>query len=88
MKAIKQPEAVNHIQKLLIERGFNIPSRKLPDHWVVFEHQGKQLGIDQSSGVWIRATELEDWRCVCKPCNTSGAIQAVEFLANEEARSI
>jgi hypothetical protein len=80
MRAIRQPEAVNHVQKLLMERGFSITSRKLPDQWVIFEHQGKQLGIDLSSGVWIRASELEDWRCVAKPCNTSGAIQAVEFL--------
>ena len=88
MKAIKQPEAVNHIQKLLIERGFNITSRILPNQWIVFEHEGKQIGVDTTSGVWIRASELEDWRCVCKPCNTSGAIQAVEFLTNEEARPV
>jgi hypothetical protein len=80
MKAIKQPEAVNHIQKLLIERGFNVPSRTLANQWIVFDHEGKQIGVDLKSGVWIRATELEDWRCVCMPCNTSGAIQAVEFL--------
>jgi hypothetical protein len=80
---IKQPEAVNHVQKLLMERGFNIPSRKLQDHWVIFEHQGKQIGVDLKSGVWIRASELEDWRCACVPCSTSGAIQAVEFLTKE-----
>jgi len=81
MKAIKQPEAVNHIQKLLIERGFNILSRTLPNQWIIFEREGKQLDVDLKSGVWIRASELEDWRCICTPCSTSGAIQAVEFLA-------
>jgi hypothetical protein len=79
MKAIKQPEAVNYIERLLIERGLNVPSHKI-DHWIVFEYQGKQLGIDSASGVWVRGSELEDWRCYAAPCTVSGGIQAVEFL--------
>ena len=84
MRAIKQLEAVNHIQKLLIERGFSIASRTLPNQWVVFDYEGKQIGVDLKSGVWIRASELEDWRCACTPCNVSGAIQAVEFLTQAQ----
>jgi hypothetical protein len=79
---MRQSEAKRYIQKYLTERGFEItPSKQ--NHWVIFEHQGKQLGVDRKSGVWIRASELEDWRCLCTPCNTSGAIQAVDFLAKE-----
>ena len=86
MKAIKQSEAVNYIQRLLIERGINASSRK-QDHWDIFEYQSKQIGVDQKAGVWIR--ELEgDWRCVATPCTVSGAAQAVEFLITEEARQV
>ena len=79
MKPTKQSEATNYIERLLIERGFNIPSRKLLDQWVIFEHEGKQIGVDSSSGVWVRELKGE-WKCLAKPCNVSGAIQAVEFL--------
>lgn len=82
MKAIDQAEAVNHIKGLLKERGFNLPSRLLaPEQWVIFEHNRKQIGIDPASGVWVRESEGDRWRCTAKPCTVSGAIQAVEFLA-------
>jgi hypothetical protein len=79
---MRQSEAKRYIQKYIEERGLTIlPSKH--NHWVIFEHKGKQLGVDLKSGVWIRDSELEDWRCLCTPCNTSGAIQAVDFLAKE-----
>lgn len=83
MKAITQTEAVNHIEKLLIERGFNVPLRQLVNRWIVFEYQGKQIGIDLTAGVWVRDSESGDWRCFAAPCTVSGAIQAVDFLATE-----
>lgn len=79
----QQSKAANHIRELISKRGFNIPSRILgadEAQWVIFEYKGRQIGIDSESGVWIRASELADWRGVSKPCNVSGAIQAVEFL--------
>ena len=82
MKAIKQSEATKYLRRLLIERGLNVPSRELPTQWAVFEHQGKQIGVDQKAGVWVREGE-GDWRCLAMPCTVSGAIQAVEFLVNE-----
>ena len=86
MKAVTQTEAVRHIKNLLLERGIDIASRSL-QQWIIFEHRGKQIGVDSSSGVWIR--ELEgDWQCLAMPCSVSGAIQAVEFLTNEEARPV
>ena len=83
MKAVTQTEAVNHIKNLLRERGLDIPSRTDNQRRVIFEHQGKQLGVDSASGVWVRESEGGDWRCLAMPCTVSGAIQAVEFLAKE-----
>jgi len=82
MKAIKQAEAVNHIKNLLRERGLDLPSRTDSQRWVIFGHKSRQLGVDSTSGVWIRERE-EDWRCISMPCTVSGAIQAVEFLVTE-----
>ena len=82
MKAITQTEAINHIKKLLRERGLEIPSQLDSQRRVIFERNGKQLGIDSASGVWVREKE-GDWHCLAKPCSVSGAIQAVEFLAKE-----
>jgi hypothetical protein len=76
---MRQSEAKRYVQKYIEERGLSIHPTKL-NHWVVFEHKGKQIGVDQTSGVWIRASEMETWRCVSKPFMVSGAIQAVEFL--------
>ena len=82
MRAITQTEAVNHIKKLLRERGLEIPSRSDSQRRVIFERNGKQLGIDSASGVWVRESAGE-WRCLALPCSVSGAIQAVEFLTRE-----
>jgi hypothetical protein len=80
----KQAEATNHIKGLLIKRGLDIQSRKLAleenQHWNLFEYKERQIGIDSASGVWVRESELHDWRCIAMPCTVSGAIQAVEFL--------
>ena len=62
MKGIKQTEAVNHIQGLLKERGFNLPSRHLGEpRWIIFEHRGRQLGVDPtvtSSNVARRGVDV------------------------------
>jgi hypothetical protein len=80
----KQAEAARHIKELLSKRGFNIPRKKLtlPDNqeWVIFEHSGKQIGIDTASGVWVRSSALDYWRCIGMPCTVSCAIQSVDFL--------
>lgn len=82
MKVIKQSEASKYIEKLLIERGLSVPSRKLANHWIVFEYQSKHIGVDQKAGVWVREGE-GDWQCLAIPCTVSGAIQAVDFLARD-----
>jgi hypothetical protein len=83
-KAGKQAEATGKIRELLLQRGFDIPSRKmtLPDdqQWTVFQYGERQLGIDAVSGVWVRASISDSWKCIALPCTISGAVQAVEFL--------
>lgn len=86
-KLEKQVEAVNHIKEFLSNRGLNIPFRNLTlednQLWVVWEHKGRQIGVDSASGVWVRKSELHDWRCIAMPCTVSGALQAVEFLIRD-----
>ncbi len=83
-KSGKQAEATAKIRKLLLQRGFDISFRKmtLPDdqQWTVFQHGERQIGIDTASGVWVRASTGDSWKCFAMPCTISGAIQAVEFL--------
>jgi hypothetical protein len=83
MKWLKQTQAASYIRELLHQRGLDIPSQRLTlannQQWIVFEHEGRELGIDTQSGVWIR-TKVDSWRCLATPCNVSGALQAVEFL--------
>jgi hypothetical protein len=80
----KQAEAANHIQELLNKAGHFISPRKITlednQHWIIFEHNKRQIGIDSASGVWVRESIREDWKCIALPCNVSGALQAVEFL--------
>jgi hypothetical protein len=86
-KSGKQAEAASKIRELLLQRGFDISSRKmrLPDdqQWIVFKHGERQIGIDTASGVWVRASISDSWKCIALPCTISGAIQAVEFLTRD-----
>jgi hypothetical protein len=84
MRSITQTEAVTHIRGLLKERGYDLVPRLLrSSSWMIFEHRGRQLGIDPTSAVWVRRCEQSDWRCAASPCTVSGAIQAVEALISE-----
>jgi hypothetical protein len=46
----KQTEAANQIKSFLSNQGLNISPRKLSlpngQEWVIFEREGKQIGID------------------------------------------
>jgi hypothetical protein len=85
-KWIKQTQAASYIRELLHQRGIDIPSKRLtlPDsqQWITFDYNGRQLGVDTASGIWIREDD-DEWRCICMPCSVSGAAQAVEFLTQE-----
>jgi|ERR1044072_8808953 hypothetical protein len=86
-KWIKQTQAASYIRELLHQRGIDIPSKRLTlpnnQQWIIFEYNGRQLGIDTASGVWIRESEDNEWRCICMSCNVSGAAQAVDFLTKD-----
>jgi len=70
-----------------MQTALDIPSQRLTipnnQQWVIFDYNGRQLGIDTASGIWIRESELAEWRCVAMPCTVSGALQAVEFLTQD-----
>lgn len=82
-----QTEASNYIKNLLASRQLTITPRAMTSEgskeWIVFEHQGRELGLDTLSGIWVRASIDESWRCLATPCNVSGAIQAVDFLIQD-----
>ncbi len=83
----KQARAVGHVRKLLGERQIEAASRRLrlPDgqQWVIFERKGRQVGVDSASGIWLRESADDDWRCVAMPHSTSGAALAAEFLSKD-----
>jgi hypothetical protein len=80
----KQGEAADHIKQLLIKAGYSISPRKISlehnRHWFVFEYKQRQIGIDSESGIWVRESSVDAWRCIAMPCTVSGALQAVETL--------
>ena len=84
--ANKQTEATSYIQNLIASRRIVVTPRKVgfegDKEWVVFEHKDREIGIDPTSGVWIRAKD-GNWTCLATLCNVSGALQAVEFLTQE-----
>jgi hypothetical protein len=84
---MKQAKAASHIRKLFVERGVEVASRRLrlPDdqQWVVFERNGRQVGVDAATGIWLRESAAGEWRCVALPLSTSGAIMAADFLSKD-----
>lgn len=86
-KQTKQAEAASHIKDQLSQRGFDVPSRQMAlednQRWTVFERGERQIGIDSASGVWVRASMRDLWRCLSMPCTASGALKAVEFLIKD-----
>ncbi len=80
---MKQSKAASHIRELLIQQGVDIPSQSITvgdKQWTVFDHGGKQVGIDPASGIWVRESNDSQWRCVATEHTISGAFLAVEFL--------
>jgi hypothetical protein len=82
-----QKTAAEHIEKLLGERQVTASPRRLnlPDgqQWLVLERNTRQAGVDAASGIWLRESAADDWRCVATPHSTSGAIMAADFLSKE-----
>jgi hypothetical protein len=84
---MKQAESASHMRELLIARGFDIPSRPLSltdgQRWLVFERDGRQVGIDAVSGIWLRESAGHTWRCVATLHTMSGALLALDFLTED-----
>ena len=84
---MKQAESASHVRELLIARGHDIPSRplSLPDgqRWLVFERNGRQVGIDAASGICMRESSRHAWRCVAPLHTMSGALLALDFLTED-----
>lgn len=83
-KRTRQAEASDHIREILDERGFDISPRvvALEDNksWLVFERAARQIGVDSDSGIWVRASREDKWRCIEVSCTVGGALEAVDFL--------
>ena len=85
-KWMNQARAAGHIRELLLQRGLDIPSRRVrvaDQEWVIFERNERQLGVDAASGIWLRKSVNEDWRCVAISHTMSGAIIAADFLKED-----
>ena len=83
-KRTRQAEASDHIRELLGERGLDISPHAvtLEDNksWLVFERAARQIGVDSRSGIWVRASRKDKWRCIETSCTVSGALEAVDFF--------
>ena len=83
-KRTVQAGASLHIQELLRQRGFDIAARTvtLEDNrqWLVFERAGRQVGVDSASGLWVKPSRNDTWRCIESSCTVGGALEAVDFL--------
>lgn len=86
-KETKQAQAARYIRGLLTQRGFNISLRHLilesNQEWMVIESRERQIGIDAASGIWVKASSHDDWRCLEKLATVSSAIEAIEFLISD-----
>ena len=83
-KRTRQAEASDHIRKLLGERGFDISPLAVTlegdKSWLVFERAARQIGVDSESGIWVRASRKDKWRCIEMSCTVGGALEAVDFF--------
>ena len=86
-KESRQLEVVNYIRSSLLDRGYNISPRSLrlgmEESWLVFERGQRSIGVDSSSGVWLRDSAEGEWHCIEKPCTVGGALEGVEFLIKD-----
>ena len=84
-KHTRQAEASDHIRELLDQRGFDISPRSVSlednKNWLIFERAARQIGVDSGSGIWVRATPKDKWRCIESSCTVGGALEAVDFLS-------
>ncbi|HKP86377.1 MAG TPA: hypothetical protein VJZ26_09785 [Blastocatellia bacterium] len=80
----KQAQAALYIRNVLQGQGFDITYRTVivedNQQWLVFESGERQVAIDTDSGVWVKASGADIWRCISQTCTTSSALIAAETL--------
>ena len=81
-----QSELVAYMVEALAAKGFSISPQSLvvrETRWIVFEHHGWSVAIDRGSGIWIKAPDDDQWRCLRNPGTVATAQLALEFLIRE-----
>lgn len=84
-KWMNQANSASRLRELFGQRGFLIPSRAMTNgsqQWIVFQRGERQVGVDAVSGIWLRESESNQWRCVATKHTTSGACMAIDFLTD------
>jgi len=51
---------------------------------MVLEINDRSIAVDPSSGIWVGRMDCQ-WECVDRTCTVSGALQAIEFLIEDES---
>lgn len=82
---MKQEKAASHVRELLSERGFDISWRRMTlagnRRWLVFERNGREVGVDAAGGIWVRESAGQEWRLLSNTHTSSGAIMAADYLS-------
>lgn len=81
----KQKDAVKYIQSLLKARRIEFEAGFLDileQPCIVIEIGSKSIAVDPGSGIWTG--EQGKWRCIESSCTVSGALQAIEFLIEDQ----
>ena len=81
-----QSELVNYMVETLAAKGFPLSPNSLNvqgKQWMVFERHGWSAAIDRGSGIWIKAPDDDQWRCLRNPGTVGAALLALEFLVRE-----
>ena len=81
----KQKEAATYIQSLLKARRIDFDSGildVLEQPCIVIEMGNRHIAVDPGSGLWTG--EQGKWRCIEASCTVSGALQAIEFLIDDQ----
>lgn len=80
----RQTEAARYIRNVLIKQGFDLEYREVivedDQQWLVFEQGERQIAIDSASGIWVKGSPNDIWRCFSRTCTTSSALIAIEVL--------
>lgn len=81
-----QKQAIAHIRNMLKQRGISVEPGFLhvvEQPCIILERNDRSIAVDPGSGIWIGKPDCT-WECVDRICTVSGALQAIEFLIDDE----